>query len=350
MSISNTSNTSNTSLAHAGQVSSPLLSRTFLDPAGEVIVQFDPNRLGTNLDATRPRALHEMYLALDASHRQALWVQDLLTDLSVTALSTKAIAEPDLAFADNLTTYLKKAGIEMRHDKLGRIRIAGKQLMLPTVFACNDFWAGQIASVIASASERRVRVDEIVLQQGDILSYLAQSTRIGPLTHPWTMGYLAAVNMFVYQVGAQIKALYDYARPIELAPEIMPIIQTPAHSAYPSGHAMEAHALAVVITALYGEEAGAYVTQIAERIALNRVIAGVHYRVDNVAGAAIGAMLGHYAVARLTGEEVALTLPAIIDSDLGTHCLQNFTFWPDETTPLRWLKSMIDAEPKPRRC
>jgi hypothetical protein len=99
------------------------------------------------------------------------------------------------------------------------------------------------------------------------------------------------------------------------SPQIQPIIQTPTHSAFPSGHATEAHIVATVLTHLLAAadhpedpafarrsvEAAIAQTQhyrLAARIAINRTVAGVHYPVDSAAGAVLGITLGDFLVAR----------------------------------------------------
>ncbi|MFN3146413.1 MAG: phosphatase PAP2 family protein [Paracoccaceae bacterium] len=103
-------------------------------------------------------------------------------------------------------------------------------------------------------------------------------------------------------------------RPLDFAPEVVPVIQTPAHSAFPSGHATESHALAETLGALYGPRTGALIDPIAERIALNRVVAGVHYPVDGDAGRTLGRLLGRIAVARLKGEALSVQLTPVAGS------------------------------------
>lgn len=70
------------------------------------------------------------------------------------------------------------------------------------------------------------------------------------------------------------------------------MIQIPDHSTYPSGHAMEAFAIATVLHCLstgngprHGVKEQALPFRLAHRIAVNRTVAGVHFPVDSLAGA-----------------------------------------------------------------
>ncbi len=104
-------------------------------------------------------------------------------------------------------------------------------------------------------------------------------------------------------------------RPFDLTPQVQPVIETPGHSAYPSGHATESFALATLIAALRLSGRGApdkalvdtlmqhltpaaeaapaldetvLLFRLAQRIADNRTVAGVHYPVDSAHGALLG--------------------------------------------------------------
>ncbi|MEM1161734.1 MAG: phosphatase PAP2 family protein, partial [Pseudomonadota bacterium] len=93
-------------------------------------------------------------------------------------------------------------------------------------------------------------------------------------------------------------------RPIELSPQIQPIIPTPTHGSLPSGHATEAFTLARLIWKLllaskvkrYAEGAywGTMLMRTAARIAENRTVAGVHYPVDSEAGAFLGLNIAEF--------------------------------------------------------
>jgi hypothetical protein len=111
---------------------------------------------------------------------------------------------------------------------------------------------------------------------------------------------LAAVNAAVARIEFQAKFLLSVPRPHLYAADIAPVIQTPAHSAIPSGHATEARALAVVLAQLF-PGAAATLALVADRIAENRVVAGVHFPADGPAGAALGEALGLLFAHRLLG-------------------------------------------------
>jgi hypothetical protein len=84
------------------------------------------------------------------------------------------------------------------------------------------------------------------------------------------------------------------------------MITTPGHGSLPSGHCTEAYVIKEVLEALVfavpastsgpGGNLRLQFERMASRISTNRVVAGVHFPVDNVAGRLLGAVLGRYFV------------------------------------------------------
>ena len=98
------------------------------------------------------------------------------------------------------------------------------------------------------------------------------------------------------------------------SPQIQPMIPTPGHGSWPSGHATEAFITATVIEALLdaasprgqknGQACREQLQRLAARIAINRIVAGVHYPVDSAVGRLLGTALGEFVVARATGGKI----------------------------------------------
>jgi membrane-associated phospholipid phosphatase len=89
-------------------------------------------------------------------------------------------------------------------------------------------------------------------------------------------------------LGSYHKSRYRRPRPAQAWAPIAPTIATPGHPAYPSGHATQAFLLSEFVKKIAPELKGP-ATVLANRIARNREIAGVHYRSDSKAGAWIAA-------------------------------------------------------------
>lgn len=101
---------------------------------------------------------------------------------------------------------------------------------------------------------------------------------------------LLAVGMAIGQlVGMHFKDHWERARPVQHCPALMPIIPTPSHPSYPSGHALQAyltkHLLSAAANTKEGEALHDYFSNFAERIAINREIAGVHFPTDKLESA-----------------------------------------------------------------
>jgi acid phosphatase (class A) len=88
------------------------------------------------------------------------------------------------------------------------------------------------------------------------------------------------------------KQLYNRARPYQVFPELDPMF-CPGHSSYPSGHATEASAVAMLLARAMSHLGDPYrlprerALESARRVAENREVAGVHFPSDTAAGVAL---------------------------------------------------------------
>jgi hypothetical protein len=104
------------------------------------------------------------------------------------------------------------------------------------------------------------------------------------------------------------KNAFATLRPNERSPQIQPMIQTPIHGSFPSGHSTEATAVARVLyelviegstaTAAEKRQLSEQLFRQAARIAINRTVAGVHYPIDSMAGQLLGLSVADYILAR----------------------------------------------------
>ena len=197
--------------------------------------------------------------------------------------------------------------------------------------------AAQMPELRAAMDLRADRLPEIMAQQGDMLSFFGAQQVLNHDRRRRTMTLLAAAYGAIVSQEMRIKHFCSVPRPIDLSPQIQPIIQTPGHSAYPSGHATEAFAFATVlaalrlsrdpaaqkagiITALLGKLTTALegataadpdqmLFRLASRIADNRTVAGVHYPVDSAHGALLGFGTGLVFVAHCLGGGADIKVP-----------------------------------------
>ncbi|WP_299771199.1 phosphatase PAP2 family protein [uncultured Tateyamaria sp.] len=258
-------------MATAGSPTSPLLSQA-LAMAGDGVsgaTLQNPDLTGVLPEAMRGEDLEKM----NPAHRQTVLRHELLKDLSFKP--TANIAE--LKAIDN-------AGDEKTLVTLDR--------------RVGDDYKHQLGLVFAASQNRPDRMSEMFVQQTDILSFFGLNAQLGYVRKPWTMVLIDAVLAAAIDVHTQFKHALPVLRPVELSPQINPVIQTPSHSSFPSGHATEAFVVAQLLTRLreLAEDslAKSNLLQHAVRIAQNRTVAGVHYPVDNMAGSMLGTALADY--------------------------------------------------------
>jgi membrane-associated phospholipid phosphatase len=160
------------------------------------------------------------------------------------------------------------------------------------------------------ADLRGDRLNEIIMQTGDIQSFFGLVGYMAPDATKWTLALNQAMLRLCTVVEMPLKHGFDVARPIAMSRKVQPMIQTPGHGAWPSGHATEAFACATLLSRLFLNSAVNPVEQIstgselfrhAERIAMNRTVAGVHFPTDSMAGAVLGVTVAEALINILEG-------------------------------------------------
>jgi acid phosphatase (class A) len=84
------------------------------------------------------------------------------------------------------------------------------------------------------------------------------------------------------------KLINNRRRPSQVCPALNPPVTVPGHASYPSGHSTQAMLMAATLGQVFeGKTQNGVlpaVRALAERIAVNREIAGLHYASDTAAG------------------------------------------------------------------
>lgn len=158
------------------------------------------------------------------------------------------------------------------------------------------------------AELRADRTPEILLPLGLPIAFLSSVTLLHPERTRWTLELLTAALRLAHFVAQRMKHALACRRPSELSSQVQPMIRVPSHGSLPSGHATEAFAVSAVLCELLRAShpmparneslRQEQIMRLANRITINRTIAGVHFPVDSVAGAMLGLTLGHYLAAR----------------------------------------------------
>jgi hypothetical protein len=125
---------------------------------------------------------------------------------------------------------------------------------------------------------------------------------------PRTLELIDCGLRFTSSVVQQFKHQFTCPRPNEYSALIQPIIVTPGHRSFPSGHATQAFFVARLLQLLAGERCPPSMEKQlqaqAARIAQNREVAGVHFPADSLAGRLLGDTLArHMAFVGSRGEE-----------------------------------------------
>jgi membrane-associated phospholipid phosphatase len=152
---------------------------------------------------------------------------------------------------------------------------------------------------------------EALRQRDNMLAYWCGVLMFGAASHPWTFD-LMSIALRVGQFQAMhYKRMANNGmgrpRPSQLSSALMPPIEVPGHASYPSGHATEAYLIsmclaemltrpppqgmnsppaAAALTTRYDQN-DPYSTallRLAQRVARNREVLGLHYRSDSEAG------------------------------------------------------------------
>jgi hypothetical protein len=168
----------------------------------------------------------------------------------------------------------------------------------PTV----DAFKNQLKKVLSWADLREERAAEIVEQIDPQFAFWGSVVYLHPSRTPRTLELMNMALLLAVNVEMQFKHALACWRPIEYSAQVQPLITTPGHGTLPSGHSTQAYIVAKVLQSLLGlPDAHPISIQLqrqSARIATNRVVAGVHFPVDSMAGRLLGDTLGEYFVAR----------------------------------------------------
>jgi membrane-associated phospholipid phosphatase len=142
--------------------------------------------------------------------------------------------------------------------------------------------------------DRAARLEEILAQADGFDDYLLQLLGGGP--RPAAAAIVAAAVAIGQMVGMHWKWTFQRARPAQVYPALVPVIATPPHASYPSNHALQSRlaalALSEIFPAVQGDAAATALHEahrlplllMADRIAENREVAGVHFPSDSQEG------------------------------------------------------------------
>lgn len=189
---------------------------------------------------------------------------------------------------------------------------------------------------------------EVSIQQDDILSFFGSVALLDDQRRLRTLEILEAAVRLAIHVELKVKHLCRVPRPVDFAREVQPMVQTPDHSTFPSGHATEAFLVATLMHRLMtgagpkaGVGASAQLYRLAHRIASNRTVAGVHFPIDSAAGALMGCLLGEYVFGLAHG---AAPVPAPAPFRAMVNASEPTDFQIDGDFSLDWLADALPGD------
>jgi len=102
---------------------------------------------------------------------------------------------------------------------------------------------------------------------------------------PATARLIRTVMEMTERVGYVYKRKFARPRPNQIAPWMRPFLGNPAHESYPSNHSFQMFSVAEVLTRMLPElPSTSELFHVAQRVAENREMAGIHYASDSFAG------------------------------------------------------------------
>jgi len=203
----------------------------------------------------------------------------------------------------------------------------------------SNVFKAQTQQVLSYADLRSERVNEILSQVVPQTAFWTAIAGLQPERYRYTYELLGAALRFSNVVVQQFKLRFDVPRPMEYSALVQPVLLAPGHTSFPSGHSTEAHCAAEVLSGLayrnhpswsppyrgfviddgvdgsknvnkgsqgtparpgfpwgLGHPGGLrhQMLRLAYRVAENRVVAGLHYPMDSLAGQVIGITMAHY--------------------------------------------------------
>ncbi|MDF9826124.1 acid phosphatase (class A) [Ereboglobus sp. PH5-10] len=107
---------------------------------------------------------------------------------------------------------------------------------------------------------------------------------------PRTAQILREINMERHYIGITVKNHWNRPRPFVRDPRIQPCLRRPGESSYPSGHTAASAAWAGVLAAAMPEYKEPLFEEVRETM-WGRVLAGVHFPTDTIAGRKLGFLI-----------------------------------------------------------
>jgi hypothetical protein len=239
--------------------------------------------------------MHTQFPAPDQPEHMARWAPHIRRHLfDFMLLSSVKFSVQTKTFPGGLT---EDSGA--LHDTSDGTPLRIVELLRPSITA----FGAQVDQVMVHAKLRKDRAAEILTQVVPPMAYFTSIIGLSPERTRHTMELVVHAQRFAMLVLMRFKHAFACPRPSEYSPLVQPLIDTPPFSALPSGHATECYMFTGVMRRLApnATELIQKLETLSERIATNRVVAGLHFPIDNIAGRMLGETLAEYFVFTCAG-------------------------------------------------
>ncbi len=180
---------------------------------------------------------------------------------------------------------------------LERLATTAREKGMPSQLMDSDRLDREIRAILDLAPEREERFAEIMDQDDadGATNYWFGALHVSPSRHPATYLMVRVGRRIGEHVAMCLKGRFRSPRPSQLCPAIMPMIDPPSTPSFPAGHAVQAYLISYLLAHSLPnlpqqslERASGVLFDLAERVSVNCVVAGLHYCTDIIAGKAVG--------------------------------------------------------------
>jgi hypothetical protein len=232
-----------------------------------------------------PVSGQDVLMRYDTELRCQLIAQDILDSLTLATTANQSVARS----TGRVIYSLDKPSPNMRLAELGDVKQA--------------------------AFQRKDQLLELLAQAGSAPRFLQAPIAMAADQQPFTFEVMQVIALVVTAAIHPIKHQFRIGRPVAMDAKLIPVIETPPHFSFPSGHATFSYAVAEFLPALLSGRSASNARDsllgVAELIADNRVVAGVHFPMDSMAGEVMGRGLGAWLIGLGGGDPVNAQFPEL---------------------------------------
>lgn len=196
----------------------------------------------------------------------------------------KLVQYPDHWWGDEFWQELKKAG--MYSHWIGDIDLPeppDEEVTRAELKAILEF---------RNAADFGERLPEIIEENAGPPAYYHRMLLTDQERNKLTGALLSTAIVWALPFIMYFKHKWKRARPMQFEARIRPVVDCPAHPAYPSGHSTQSHLVALAMGQVTGrQDIKDALWSAADRIAQNREYAGLHYPSDSRCGALLAQKL-----------------------------------------------------------